>query len=613
MYPRNGYGLATAQAFKRNAISINPNNTMFPRIIFSAIGTKGDIHPMLGLATKLAERGYDVAFLSNDYFKPIIEAAGIAFVSVGTLEQYRSGHSNSGIWKQDAQAIANLAQECWIPSVLPAFSYVSKAYEQDKEIVVVTLFSDNGAAIAAELLGIPIIMLYLSPSAVPSDHLSLPYGVTHGRVKKFIHRALSYARKIFNPIAVLTLRRSNYSRFITNFRQSHGLLPSKERKKNGQNAFLDIAFFPEWFAARASDWPTKLSFLGFPLFDTIETPARSLVDAFIDEKGAPILFFTGTGVDDVEAVFRAGREICEHLSLPGIFIGGSNGARLLVGNENCLHLPYVDFEHTLPKCKAIVHHGGIGTTAQAIRAGLPQIIRPLSFDQPDNASRIYSMGIGYCIPPAIFNAKKVSILLCEMLNNASLKDRISSFAISIAQNDALSRACDLITRQIRFKKLELLSMTQQDRLPVHVPICKDTIKKFDSQFVQSAEVGCDGLACVKMILGFYESPATIEDLQLSNPDSVSAINLSSMVSIFNAYSYKTRALECQVAELSQISLPCILYWDMNRFVVLAALNEEHFVVYDPAAKKQIYQLRDFSSHYCGILLETIPHTTVASS
>src|SRR6202012_1799180 len=55
---------------------------------------------------------------------------------------------------------------------------------------------------------------------------------------------------------------------------------------------------------------------------------------------------------------------------------------------------YVPLRALLPRCAALVHHGGIGTTAEALRAGVPQVIVPLAFDQFDNAARVRALGAG---------------------------------------------------------------------------------------------------------------------------------------------------------------------------------------------------------------------------
>jgi rhamnosyltransferase subunit B len=99
-------------------------------------------------------------------------------------------------------------------------------------------------------------------------------------------------------------------------------------------------------------------------------------------------------------------------------VGGVTGKEVLEGSPLCAHIDYIDFAYALPKSLAIVHHGGIGTTAQAIKAGIPQLIRPVKYDQPDNANRLYKLGLGSFVLPQYFKAETVAPLLGALLPHA---------------------------------------------------------------------------------------------------------------------------------------------------------------------------------------------------
>ena len=58
------------------------------------------------------------------------------------------------------------------------------------------------------------------------------------------------------------------------------------------------------------------------------------------------------------------------------------------------HYPYIALQRLAPRAAAIIHHGGIGTAAQAVRAGIPQFLAPVFFDQFDNAARLETLGVG---------------------------------------------------------------------------------------------------------------------------------------------------------------------------------------------------------------------------
>lgn len=248
------------------------------------------------------------------------------------------------------------------------------------------------------------------------------------------------------------LRRNRKTRFKVFCKMSHNAAYLATRKRlqcplvfNTESAAkLHIGFFPEWFGMPAQDWPENLKLVGFPLQNRASINSRADLDAFIAEQGAPLIFTSGTGVKDVAELFAEGRKICEQLQLPGVFVGGDSGAELLQGSSLCAHMDYIDFEYALPKALAIIHHGGMGTTAQAIKAGIPQLIRPIKYDQPDNADRIYTLGLGTYVMPEKFKAEQVAPMLGNMLQKAKSSRALQYYAADVNKSSAIVNACDLI-------------------------------------------------------------------------------------------------------------------------------------------------------------------------
>lgn len=133
-------------------------------IIFYALGTKGDVHPLIGVAAELVRRGYSVTFLSNEYFKPTIEEQGVSFFSTGTIGHYLKGN-NPEAWLPNSDNMDNF-QYYHAPSFEPAFTYVTRVYASNNNLLVVSHTSNNGAAVAAKKLGIPLVNFTISPNAI---------------------------------------------------------------------------------------------------------------------------------------------------------------------------------------------------------------------------------------------------------------------------------------------------------------------------------------------------------------------------------------------------------------------------------------------------------------
>lgn len=97
---------------------------------------------------------------------------------------------------------------------------------------------------------------------------------------------------------------------------------------------------------------------------------------------------------------------------------------------------------------AIAHQGGIGTTAQALRAGRPTLIMPYSHDQPDNAARVERLGTSRTIPRKQYFAKRVVKELNALLENPNYAAKAIEIASIIQGEDGVSVACDAIEKQL---------------------------------------------------------------------------------------------------------------------------------------------------------------------
>src|SRR5262249_35856367 len=108
------------------------------------------------------------------------------------------------------------------------------------------------------------------------------------------------------------------------------------------------------------------------------------------------------------------------------------------------HFDYVPFSQVLPRAAALVHHGGIGTTAQGLAAGIPQLIMPLAFDQPDNAARLGRRGGGRTLPPRSFRGPAVARLLEALLASPEVASRCKELARRVQESRPLEEVCRVV-------------------------------------------------------------------------------------------------------------------------------------------------------------------------
>jgi rhamnosyltransferase subunit B len=212
----------------------------------------------------------------------------------------------------------------------------------------------------------------------------------------------------------------------------------------GPHVVAQAAMFPEWFGMPAKDWP-DLECLGFPLPPCAE-PLPPPVLAFLERCPRPLVFTTGTGVGNPGAFFDAAARCCAELGMPGIFLSPFLGNEQPALPPHIARFDHVELEPLLPHAALMVHHGGMGTTARALQAGIPQIISPIGFDQPDNGHRVELLGAGRVVPRDGMSGATFAAAARELLGDAQTAAKLSSYRAALAAPRAVDHAADLLER-----------------------------------------------------------------------------------------------------------------------------------------------------------------------
>jgi rhamnosyltransferase subunit B len=196
-----------------------------------------------------------------------------------------------------------------------------------------------------------------------------------------------------------------------------------------------LGLFPDWFAPPQTDWPLKVTLTGFPLFD--EAEFRNLdpeLEDFLAKGPAPVVFTPGSTVVDGLAYYTAATAALNALGCRGIFLA-SPGTTLPRLTQNILARSYVPLSTLLPRTRALVHHGGIGTASQAFAAGIPQLITPFAHDQFDNAARIARLGCGFQMDSHA-SGKTMLESLKQLLEDERIQQHCAAFRLRVDSGES---------------------------------------------------------------------------------------------------------------------------------------------------------------------------------
>jgi UDP:flavonoid glycosyltransferase YjiC (YdhE family) len=201
-----------------------------------------------------------------------------------------------------------------------------------------------------------------------------------------------------------------------------------------------LGFFPDWFGPRRD----AVTLAGFPLFEDTAIPALPAdVESFLADGPPPVIFTPGSFMRQAAPFFRASAEACRQLQARAIFLTLYSDQIPANLPPSIRHFPYVSLQRLAPRGAALVHHGGIGTAAQALRAGIPQLVRPVFYDQPDNARRIAALGVGQLVQA--YDAENVSRQLAEILGSPNVRQDCLRVKALFAAGDPVADICRAIT------------------------------------------------------------------------------------------------------------------------------------------------------------------------
>jgi UDP:flavonoid glycosyltransferase YjiC (YdhE family) len=407
-----------------------------------AIGSHGDVLPVLALSIELIRRGHDVALAAPAPFEALAHSARVPFYRLGTHGAYERSMAHPELWHP-------------IRGVSALFSQISELTEQTfdwiniesscNDTLVVASSLSLGARLAQDKLGVGVITLHVNPMLVESRMASprLPAlgfaSMAPSRLRNWLGRGAE--RYVIGPAALPSL----------NALRARLGLPAVRRLRHWWNSPSKVLLmFPEWFAPPQTDWLPQAVQTGFPLVNYIgDTPALSAdLRNFISQGAAPLVFTCGTAMRQGRRFFETAIAVCRRMKRRGILLGAAGSQIPSHLPDGLIHITYAPFSVLLPQSAALIHHGGIGSTTEAFAAGIPQLIVPMAFDQFDSGERVGRLGVGMTLSQRRFTPHRVARCLTKLLASTQVARCCSDVSKQMVREDGIVSACDVIEASI---------------------------------------------------------------------------------------------------------------------------------------------------------------------
>lgn len=357
-------------------------------IMINAIGSSGDINPMLMIGARLLADGHKVDFIASPQFEKRVKEFGLRLLPLGTKEQYEDALKDPDVWKLNKAFAA--VWRLVITAVRQSYDWIESEHTAGDTILIGSTLG-LATRLAQEKLKIPTATVHLSPALMLSSHDTpnsasspvpdwLPASVRSAWVKIF-------ERLILDPIAYPPLNE---------LRAELNLPPVRQViSKWIHSPELVLCAFPDWFAPVQADWPANSVNCNFPVYKDRSQPdeqAQELIE-FLNAGSPPVVITAGTAMAFARSFIEKGINAALANGLRAVVVCAfDEQVPELPANTRCVR--YADFNKLFKNAAAVIHHGGIGTSATALAQGCPQLVVPFAHDQFDNAKRLERLGVG---------------------------------------------------------------------------------------------------------------------------------------------------------------------------------------------------------------------------
>ena len=389
------------------------------RILIACWGSFGDVYPYVGLAFALKERGHHPLLVTAEFYRPLIESLGFEFHPMGpTIDP--TDHAIVERVLDPVRGADTLVKQLLLPSLGSDYAALERAALRAD--LMVTHPITFAAPIVAQARRLPWVSTVLAPMSFFSA-TDVPVLAPAPCLARLDRVGSWYGRLLSRFVRASTVR---WMKPVFDLRRQLGLPAGGHPLFEGQfSPTLTLALFSRVLASPQMDWPPNVVVTGSVFYNGPESIQPALKE-FLEAGPPPVVFTLGSS-----AVAAAGRfyeesvEAVRRLRVRAVLLTGGFERNVPRGHVDGDTFVADRAPHQLlfPSAVAVVHPGGAGTLAQALRAGRPMLVVPHAHDQPDNAARAARLGVARTLRPQRYRAARVARELEQLLSDRRVQVR----------------------------------------------------------------------------------------------------------------------------------------------------------------------------------------------
>lgn len=414
------------------------------RIVLTTIGSLGDLHPKIAIALELRKRGHSVVFATHKGYQGKIEALGFEFHEMrpdGTDDPVEIARMT------DSRTGSEYVVRNWLlPNLRETYTDLMDAAKDADCIIAGEIV--YAARLVAETLGIRWVSTALQPFSLFSAY-DPPVLSVFPLLAKLRSLGVTVNRGVINFAKSVT---KSWAEPIRQMRRELKLpeLVGNPLVDDKFSPYLVLALFSSVLAKPQPDWAANTVVTGFTFYDDNQNQSEFTPELrhFLDSGEPPLVFTLGSAnVLNPGVFYQESIQAATQLNRRAVLLMGGNA---LLENlpKDIIAINYAPYSKIFPCACEIIHQGGIGTTAQALRAGRPTLIMPYTYDQPDNAARVERLGTSRTILRKQYSTSQVAKELSELIRNPRYAAKAAEIGCIVQGEDGVGVACDAIEKQL---------------------------------------------------------------------------------------------------------------------------------------------------------------------
>jgi rhamnosyltransferase subunit B len=390
------------------------------RIVLSTFGSLGDLFPYIAVAKRLGELDCSAVIATNLEHRPLVEKHGVEFAHVGPdIQDFTEAHPDLMARIMDRKTGTEFVlREIMMKNVRRSYDMLLAA-SAGADLIVTHALSYAGLLVARKRQ-LPFISSVLAPINFWSNFD--PPALCEAPWLPALHQVLG---PVASGFIMKRMKHETYE-WSEPYRALQAELGLEVDKRNPffegiYSPLKHLGLFSPVFGPPQRDWPTNTVATGFPFLDTEDMPedTRQRTRDFLQNGDPPVVLTLGSSaVFDPGDFWMTSIEALKATNQRGVLLVGPAPGELLPGDlpETILAVDYLPHSLIFRHASAIVHQGGVGTTAQALRSGKPQIVMPWSHDQFDNAARVKRLGCGIIAQREKYTVSAATKLIKEVVD-----------------------------------------------------------------------------------------------------------------------------------------------------------------------------------------------------